>query len=1133
MKKRISWLLALSLLLSLGITAAAEEETGLPAVGETIEGFTVQELRDIPFLGGTAVLFEHDRTGAKLLYIANSDTERCFALSFATRALDNTGTPHVFEHATTDGSEKYPSTSLFFNLSYQTYNTYMNAMTGQYETLYPVASLSEAQLLKLADYYTDSCLHPLILEDESIFRAEAWRYRLADADAPLSIEGTVYSEMLAAMNINSAAWYNTQRAAYPGSTVGNVSGGDPAFIPDLTWDELKSYHERYYHPSNCLGYLYGEFEDYTAFLRLLDEAFAPYERQEFRFDDEGYTPLTEPVVQSLPYAVEAGSNTAKGAEIRYAFVMPGLNQEPETQRRLVGLTKLLGSDASPLMQKLKKALPGGAFYVYLFWQAPDTALVFDAGSLDVEDAALFQRTVDEALKELAESGFASEFTDSVANAVELDLKLSREGSNIGVNILQTIFNIAMNTDEAFVYFDVVESLDHIVEWNEDGSFRQFIRDWLVDSRTTALVTTYPEAGLREQLDAAEAERLAEVKAAMSEEEIAAIVAASNAEPTEPENTSALVASLQAVTVDSLPEEVRDYTVTDETGEDGVRRLFAEAEVDGVGSPLLMLDVSGLPQEDILWFALYNAVLGELDTKAHTSEELASLRARYLYNGTVGLKLINSYASSDYHPYLAASWTARDEDLETGYALVYELLFDTRFDDSQKLLGLIQKTRAALKTSITNDPYERQLVAALGADYPYYAYLATYSGLDYYGFLESVEALMEENPAAVQEKLAAMQESLRSRSGAVAAYAGTAAGAEINGRAADDFFAKLSDTPIEPQTYDFAPPALSSALIVDSGVQYNGLAAGYGALGLDGYNAGLDAVASLVSDLYLYPMLRDQYGVYSIIHYFENVSGVYLYSYRDPNIDETYAVYEGLPAFLEGLEIDQEKLDGYILSAYSALAMPEGELQGAVNAITNHLVGIPADDTQQCMRELKALTPEAVKACADVYARLLADGYRFTSGGAGAINARAELFDEILNPFGAEDLSEAELADVPEEHARYEAVRFVFENLLMAACEDGSFGVDEPATLGELASALCQLGGLPAGSEAEAVEALAQYGILPADSQADEALTAQTAADALAAFSAAIGLELAPEVPGDALSRGDLAEVLYGYYNALA
>ena len=164
MKKLLSLLLAVSMLLSLGASAASAE-TALPAVGETVEGFTVKELREIPFLGGTAVLFEHDRTGGKLLYIANSDTERCFALSFYTRAHDNTGLPHVFEHATLSGSEKYPSSALYFNLVNQTYNTYMNAVTAQYATYYPIASLSEKQLLALADCYVDSCYHPNVMTD--------------------------------------------------------------------------------------------------------------------------------------------------------------------------------------------------------------------------------------------------------------------------------------------------------------------------------------------------------------------------------------------------------------------------------------------------------------------------------------------------------------------------------------------------------------------------------------------------------------------------------------------------------------------------------------------------------------------------------------------------------------------------------------------------------------------------------------------------------------------------------------------------------------------------------------------------------------------------------------------------------
>ena len=209
MKKILSLLLALAMLLSivpaLAEPAEAVTEVGLPQVGDVVYGFEAKEIRDFPLVGAQAVLFEHQRTGAKLMYIANDDTNRVFNLSFRTTAINDTGLPHVFEHATLGGSKKYPSKALFFNLSYQTYNTYMNASTYSVMTTYPIASLSEAQLLKYADYYTDSCLHPNVLEKESIFRTEAWRYRLEKAEDPLTLEGTVYSEMQGAMNLNRFA----------------------------------------------------------------------------------------------------------------------------------------------------------------------------------------------------------------------------------------------------------------------------------------------------------------------------------------------------------------------------------------------------------------------------------------------------------------------------------------------------------------------------------------------------------------------------------------------------------------------------------------------------------------------------------------------------------------------------------------------------------------------------------------------------------------------------------------------------------------------------------------------------------------------------------------------------------------
>ena len=235
--------------------ADAAEAAGLPAVGDVVEGFEAKEIRPFDMIGATLVSFEHQKTGAKLLYIANEDTNRAFQLTFLTRPIDNTGLPHVFEHSTLSGSEKYPSKSLFFNLLYQSYTTFVNAYTADYMTSYPVGSLSEAQLLAMADLYTDSCLHPMIMTDESIYRTEAWRYEMADMDSPLTLNGTVYSEMTGALTLQRSATDNARTATFPGSVAAYNSGGIPRYIPDMTWDSLKEYHNRFYHPSNCLAYL--------------------------------------------------------------------------------------------------------------------------------------------------------------------------------------------------------------------------------------------------------------------------------------------------------------------------------------------------------------------------------------------------------------------------------------------------------------------------------------------------------------------------------------------------------------------------------------------------------------------------------------------------------------------------------------------------------------------------------------------------------------------------------------------------------------------------------------------------------------------------------------------------------------
>ena len=1108
------------------VKTAAVETVNQPQVGDEVYGFVAKAQRDYAMIGAKVTWFEHQKTGAQLLYVANKDTNRVFQISFNTRAIDQTGLPHVFEHSTLSGSEKYPSASLFMNLAYQTYNTYMNAYTTDALTGYPVASLSEKQLLKYADFYTDSCLHPNILKDESIYRTEAWRYRMESMDADLTYEGTVYTEMLGANTLERQAGLNAYQDIYPGSVMGNSYGGDPDEIPNMTWEALKAYHAAFYHPSNAQVILYGQYEDYAAFLQLLDEAFAPYEKADFHFEDSGYTRLTAPNVRKVPFPAAQDSATANQSTIEYYILLPGMQGDTESQRVMDTMAWLLNSASSVLMQNLKKALPTGTFGMGRELAGPEDAFVFMAVRVNEDDAALFKETVDASLRDIAAQGFPQDMVDSVMAAQSLESKLAPESGDPVDEVSQIAYAFA-TSGNAFERMESIDAIDRMDQWNRDGAFQACIEKWLLDKDLYSLTTTYPVAGLKEEKAAQLKEKLAAVKAAMTDEEKQAVIDATNAAPVQ-DDASALVARLQAVTVESLPEEIKTYDIADTTDSDGVRRIDAVAGVDGIGTVMLYLDAQALPQEELHYMRLFTHLLGELDTDAHSYEELPTLMTRYLYKNQSGVAVTGS--GDNYHPYMVMQWTSTDHDLAAGYDLVEELLFHTQFTDTAKLLDRVKAIKANKRSTISASPYEVSLFRGLAVDMLMWRYYTYLNQLDYYAFLEKTEQQLQENPDEVVERLQKVQRFFMNRTGAVSAFAGNQDSILLNRTLADQFLAKLDDTKREAAVYDLPVPARREAVITDTNIQFNSVIASLKALHTDACDAALNVVASLAVDRFLIPILRDQNGVYTPLNGVMANRGMYLISYRDPKIRETFDVYEGLPEMIGNAEVTQDVLNGYILNNYSELAKGSGELTGAVAAIGSIIDGQPQDKDLTAMRQLKATTPETVKAAAEYYRLAWENGVHATAGNAAAILENADLYDAILNPFGVQETGKAELTDVQEGDALSEIIGFMLENGLMKAASDDAFGVDAQATAGDLYGALYVLVGGPSCDAQEAYSFMAQNGLVAEGVAVDTLLTAELDSQIFTAvISAAAGAPWSPDMGGAAadapVTRGELARHL--------
>ncbi len=583
-------------------------------------------------------------------------------------------------------------------------------------------------------------------------------------------------------------------------------------------------------------------------------------------------------------------------------------------------------------------------------------------------------------------------------------------------------------------------------------------------------------------------------------------------------------------MESLPEEVRVYDFTDVTGEDGVRRINVDANVDGVGQAMLVLNVADIPQEMLHWLQLYTDLLGEMDTSAHTRTELSSLIARYLYDAVI--KVSMPY-DEKYEMHVRSAWKASDEDMQAAYDLIWELLFDSQFTDGQRIAEAVSNLKNSKKQSINSGIYQSQLYRAMRISDPTQNVYQYMTDIDYYLFLEALEAAMAQDAAVATAPLQMVQAMVNNATGAISAFAGSKESQANNQAIADAFIAKLDKRDVAPAVYDIPAPARAEGIIAETNVQFNLAYATFEELGLEGYEGEMDAVVSLMNDKFFLPLLRDQYGVYSVMHGSVVDGGMYLLTYRDPNIQETYDVLAQVPAMMADFTIDQATLDGYILSAYSYYAQPAGELAGAESTILNVISGNAQDESLAYMQSLTGWKAAAVAKYADAYATLGPNGVRSTAGGAGVIEANAALFETILNPFNAVDTSKVEFTDCGEDHPNYEHVRFGFEQGYLAPVEATLFGVDQPANLGEYTAALYVLIGGSLVPD-EAIAYLSQFGVVPA-AEAATPLTREALIAYTVNFGAATGMEITPaQLPAfedmtAVATRAEVAWVLYHFF----
>src|SRR6516162_3174017 len=395
-------------------------------------GFTLLREQKVAEINALARYYRHGATGAELLSLINNDENKVFGVSFATPPKDSTGVAHILEHSVLCGSRKYPIKEPFVELMKSSLNTFLNAMTFPDKTCYPVASQNAQDFYNLIDVYLDAVFHPRLTPQ--IFQQEGWHYELDTPDAPLVYKGVVFNEMKGNYSSpDSMLRELSQRSLYPDITYGLDSGGDPRHIPDLSYEELKAFHQRHYHPSNAKFFFYGD-DDPDERLRLIGARLAEFSGIAVDAEVPLQPRFAAPKRLTRTYA--AGNEDAQGAKEAPKETMLTVNwmfDEPVDIEAALAFDILehilIGTPAAPLYKALIDSGLGEA----LAGTGLDDGLrqpMFSIGlkGIDAADADKVERLITDTIFGLAEKGIDPPTLEAALNTVEFHLRENNTGA---------------------------------------------------------------------------------------------------------------------------------------------------------------------------------------------------------------------------------------------------------------------------------------------------------------------------------------------------------------------------------------------------------------------------------------------------------------------------------------------------------------------------------------------------------------------------------------------------------------------------------------------------------------------------------------------------------------------------------
>lgn len=943
-------------------------------------------------------ILRHKKSGARIAILSNNDDNKVFYIGFRTPPEDETGVPHIIEHTTLCGSKKFPVKDPFIELAKGSLNTFLNAMTYPDKTVYPVASCNDQDFKNLMDVYLDAVFNPNITKYEEIFKQEGWHYELTGKDDELKINGVVYNEMKGAYSspdeVLSSQIY---RSLFPDNTYSKDSGGNPEYIPKLTYEAYLDFYHKYYHPSNSYIYLYGDM-DVVERLEWLDKEYLSlYDYKKVNSEINKQPAFDEIKNVEAQYSITMDDSQENKTYLSYNRVVGDTLDEMLYQAFDVLDYALVSSPGAPVKQALIDAGIGDDVYGSYDAGILQPVFSFVAKNANASQADEFESIIENTLKEVVKTGINKEALLAGINSSEFkfreaDFGQFPKGLLFGLNCLDSWLFDDM---KPFIHLECLGTFAKLRKAVDTDYFEKLIQEYLLDNTHGSSVTVKPKRGLGNEREEALAKELSDYKASLSDEEIKKLIEDTEhlkkyqEEPSPDEDLRKLPMLTRA---DMKKNAMPFSNIEDELFD--VKVVRHDIESNGIDYISFLFDAGDFAQSELGYLGFFTNALGLVSTEKYSYTDLAN--ATNIYTGGISTGTASHPDIKDRNNFVfkfEVKLKVLEKNLDKALELMEQMLLTSDFTDTKRLGELVAQIKARLQANLSSSGHLVAAMRSMSSFSRYALYQDELKGIAFYRSICRIEKELSESPKSVSDKLAAIAKKLFARNRMLISFTGNN---EAYGNAKPSLekvitgFNKMSAVGNQAEVHF---NTAKEAFIDASQIQYVAKTGDFICEGYE-YTGALRLLRIILSYDYLWINVRVKGGAYGCMNTFLRSGESYFVSYRDPNLSDTLDVYDRIPEYIKSFSPDERDMTKYIIGTFSALDTPMNPEAKGSRSLSAYLEGITYEQIQKERNEILNAQPEDIRRLADLVQAVLKKDSICVIGNENMIKESAGLFENV-------------------------------------------------------------------------------------------------------------------------------------------